>query len=104
MLKKLALLLVPFAAVGCALTDYPVITDEDQTFKVIGTHIVNTAGESYIKQKVQIALVKPGGTTVETVWYTNQDGSGNQTIYNRMNVGNISDFSTVFQEIGRAHV
>lgn len=90
MFRKLPLLLIGVLSAGCALTEYPIITDEDQLPKVLNTHNVNTADLAYVKQKLQVAVIKPGGETRESVWFIQQDAGGNQTISNYVNIGHLS--------------
>ena len=71
---------------ACALTNYPIITDEDQVRQANGTHIVNTTGRAFVMQKVQVASFV-GDTTFNTVWFTNQDQKGNQTLWTHENIG-----------------
>lgn len=59
---------------GCAVTNYELITDNDQG----GT--VNTAGKAYIKQSSQIAFIYPDGTD-NMVWNVDQKPSGDRTLY-----------------------
>jgi hypothetical protein len=72
--------LLTFAAVmalslGCAVTNYSLITDND----VGGT--VGTNGKAYIKQSAQIAFQYPDGTD-NLIWFVDQaTGSGNRTLY-----------------------
>lgn len=80
---------------ACALSDYPVITDRDQVRQANGTHIVNTTGQAFVMQKVQVASFV-GDTSFNAVWFTNQDQSGNQTLYTRMNIGLRSNSDTWF--------
>lgn len=75
-MKKLFL----FAAVvaltmgfGCALSNYALITDNDQG----GT--VNTNGKAYIKPSSQIAFIYPDGTDNET-WWVNQATNGDRVL------------------------
>ena len=80
---------------ACALTDYPVITDEDQVRQANGTHIVNTSGQAFVLQKVQVASFV-GDKSYNAVWFVNQDQKGNQTIYTRMNHGLVAEPDTWF--------
>lgn len=82
---------------ACHLTEYPIITDEDQTTKVTGTHAVNTTGDAFIAQKAQVAKVDPDGNTYENVWFMNQaNDPSKRTIYNYTNVGHLSNPSSIF--------
>jgi len=58
---------------GCAVTNYELITDND----VNGT--VQTAGKAYIKQSSQIAFVYPDGTD-NMLWFVDQANSGNRVL------------------------
>ena len=80
---------------GCALTNYPVITDRDQVRQANGTHIVNTAGQAFIAQKVQVASFV-GDTSYNTVWFTNQQNNGDQTLWTHMNFGVVGRPDTYF--------
>lgn len=52
MRKLLAVATMVAFSSGCALTNYPVITDRDQVRQANGTHIVNTTGRAFVAQKV----------------------------------------------------
>jgi hypothetical protein len=58
---------------GCALTNYSLITDND----VGGT--VNTAGNSYVKQSVQVATTYPDGSD-NLIWFVNQKTNGDRNL------------------------
>ena len=80
--KTLVTLLAVGFATGCALTDYPVITDADQTNSKKGEHVVNTSGQAVVAQESQV-IKTLGDKDYEFVWYVDQDDDGNQTIYTR---------------------
>lgn len=95
MRKLLAVAVVVGFNSACALTNYPVITDQDQVRQANGTHVVNTTGRAFIMQKVQVASFV-GDQSFNTVWFTNQDQKGNQTIWNHQNIGLVADPDTYF--------
>ena len=98
MLKRISPVVV-LAAVfsGCALTDYPVITDEDQVRQDVGTHVVNTAGEAHILEKSRVATIE-ADRTYEAIWFVNQDQDGDQTIYTKMNHGDPAEPDSWFHD------
>lgn len=95
MRKLLALAALISLSSACAITDYPVITDQDQVRQANGTHVVNTTGRAFIMQKVQVASFI-GDTSFNTVSFVNQDQRGNQTLYTHMNIGLVANPDTWF--------
>lgn len=95
MRRLLALSAIMAFSSACAVTDYPVITDQDQVRQANGTHIVNTTGRAFIMQKVQVASFI-GDTSFNAVWFVNQDQRGNQTLYTHMNIGLVANPDTWF--------
>lgn len=84
--------LVLAMGVGCAVTDYEVITDNNQTAvnkdpKGIAA-TVNTAGKAHIRESSQIATIWPDGTD-ELIWFVDQKVNGDQTLltYNNYTPG-----------------
>jgi hypothetical protein len=79
----LATLLVGF---GCAITDYGVITDNDQSNGQGG--IVNTQGKAHIRETSQIATIWPDGTD-ELFTFIDQsaDSTATLTTYNNFSTG-----------------
>lgn len=69
--------------VGCALTDYDLITDNDQVSNGQGTGVVNTNGKAYVKQSSQVATLWPDGADNYT-WFVDQSAGGDRvlTTYN----------------------
>ncbi len=74
--------------VGCAVTDYGVITDNDQVANGQGNGIVNTNGKALIRLKAQVATIWPDGTD-ELLWFVDQKANGDQTLttYNNFSSG-----------------
>lgn len=95
MQKLLALAALISLSTACAITDYPVITDQDQVRQANGTHVVNTTGRAFMAQKVQVASFI-GDTSFNTVSFVNQDQRGNQQLYTHMNIGLVSNPDTWF--------
>ena len=60
-------------SLGCAVTNYELITDND----VGGT--VQTHGKAYIKQSSQVAFIYPDGTD-NLIWYVDQAANGDRTL------------------------
>lgn len=60
---------------GCAITDYALITSNNQSGPV------NTNGKALIKQSVQVATSWPDGTDC-IVWYVDQAANGDRTLTN----------------------
>lgn len=71
--------------VGCALTDYELITDNDQV-KQGFSGTVNTAGKAHIMESSQIALIWPDGTD-EALWFVDQKANGDRTLQTYNNYG-----------------
>lgn len=69
--------------VGCALTNYALITDNDQVSNGQGTGVVNTNGKALVKQSSQVATLWPDGAD-NSVWFVDQGASGDRvlTTYN----------------------
>lgn len=80
--------------VGCAITNYELITDNDQVSNGQGTGVVNTNGKAMIKQSSQVALIWPDGADT-TVWFVDQAANGDRTLstYN-----NFSAAYPIFQD------
>ncbi len=86
----LAAVAIYLLSTGCAITDYPVITDSEQTNSSAGTHIVNTSGQALIVPELQVVTFYPDSAD-ELLSFVDQDQNGNQTIYTHNNfceVGN----------------
>jgi len=58
---------------GCALTNYELITDNDQG------GVVNTNGKAYVRQFSQVATSWPDGND-NMVWFVDQKANGNRTL------------------------
>ncbi len=81
-MKKLAYLgfaLVLAMGVGCALTDYPVITDVQQT-KNGQSGIINTNGKAHVRGDGLIASGGADGVWHSQIWFIDQNFAGDQTI------------------------
>lgn len=74
--------------VGCAITNYELITDNDQVSNGQGSGVVNTNGKALVKQSSQIAVGWPDGTD-NTVWFVDQAANGDRTLstYNNFSTG-----------------
>jgi hypothetical protein len=74
--------------VGCALTDYDLITDNDQVSNGQGSGVVNTNGKAYVKQSSQVATTYPDGSDNFT-WFVDQAANGDRTLttYNNFSTG-----------------
>jgi hypothetical protein len=75
-MKKLFVLGFAAAAAmgfGCAITNYDLITDNDQG------GVVNTAGKAYIRQSSQVATNWPDGND-NLVWFVDQKANGDRTL------------------------
>lgn len=71
--------------VGCAITDYALITDNDQTnnnsgASTTGSNVVNTNGKAHIMETSQWAFSFGGGTLEEWIAFVDQDGNGDRVI------------------------
>ena len=75
-------------ATACAVTDYDLITDNDQVSNGKGTGIVNTNGTAFIRNKNFVAMQWPDGTD-NLLQYVDQTASGDRTIttYNNFSTG-----------------
>ena len=51
--------------VGCAITNYELITDNDQVSNGQGSGVVNTNGKAHIRESSQIG-------TIRLAWYESQ--------------------------------
>ncbi len=70
--------LVLAMGVGCALTNYELITDNDQV-KSGGQFVVNTNGKAHVQESVQIALGWSDGYDC-TLWFVDQKANGDRTL------------------------
>lgn len=73
--------------VGCALTNYDLIVDNDQVSNGQGSGVVNTNGKAYV-HNFKIGTIWPDGVDVQ-LWFVDQAANGDRTCttYN--------DFSTL---------
>lgn len=80
--------LVLVSSVGCVLTNYELITDNDQVANGQGTGVVNTNGKAHIRESSQIATIWPEGTE-ELIWFVDQKSNGDRTLttYNNFSTG-----------------
>jgi len=87
-MKKLFYLgfaLVLAAGVGCALTNYQLITDNDQLKNQSApTSTVNTNGKAHVIESSQIATVYPDFLE-ETLWFVDQRTNGDRTLTTYIN-------------------
>lgn len=89
-MKKLFYLgfaLVLAMGAGCALTNYELITDNDQV-RNGSSGAVNTNGKAHIFESSQVALIWPDGTD-ESLWFVDQNAAGDRvlTTYVNFSVG-----------------
>lgn len=71
--------------VGCALTNYELITDNDIIGNNQGAVVVNTNGKAFVRQSSQIGTIFPDG--VETsAWFVDQNASGDRTLTTYFNL------------------
>ncbi len=63
---------------GCALTDYPVITDKDGGEPLPG-HIVNTNGKTHVKEFTTMYAVDTGQGWFSNHWFVDQKADGTHT-------------------------
>lgn len=81
-MKKLFYLgfcLVLAMGVGCAITDYALITDNDQTRNGQGTGTVNTNGKAHIREGSQVASGYPDGYD-ELFSFVDQSANGDRVL------------------------
>jgi hypothetical protein len=79
-------------AFGCHVSNYGVITDNNQS-RGSGDGIVNTTGKAHIKESSQVATIWPDGSD-ETINFVDQaaDGTAVLTTYNNFSTGNEPTF------------
>lgn len=65
--------------VGCALSNYELITDNDQVSNGKGSGIVNTNGKAHVRPSSQIALIWPDGSD-DMIWFVDQNAAGDRTL------------------------
>jgi hypothetical protein len=93
-MKKLLYLgfcLVLLAGFGCAITNYGVITDNDQIYKKKGLTVqpvIDTSGRAHIKETSQVATLWPDGSD-ELINFIDQkkDGTSKLFTYNNYSTG-----------------
>jgi len=66
------------AGVGCAITNYELITDNDQVHNGQGTGVVNTNGKAHVIE-TQIATTFPDGSD-ELIWFVDQKANGDRAL------------------------
>lgn len=83
--------------VGCAITDYQLITDNDQVANGQGSGVVNTQGKAHILRKSRAAIVWPDGTD-EFIHFVDQKSNGDRTLttYNNFSTGSDPTFHNDF--------
>lgn len=64
---------------GCAITDYGLITDNDQTANGQGTGIVNTNGQAHIREGLTVVTIWSDGTD-ESIYFVDQKANGDRTL------------------------
>lgn len=81
-------------AVGCAQTDYDLVTDSDQTLNGQGSGVVNTNGKAHFG-KAMVAIVWPDGND-ELFAFVDQAANGDRvlTTYNNFSTGAQPTFHT----------
>lgn len=88
--RAVALAVVLVVPSGCAISDYGVITDNDESKAGGGDRgtVVNTAGKAHIIEKSQTIVIYPDGTD-EWVNFVDQkaDGTATLTAYNNFSTG-----------------
>lgn len=74
--------------VGCAITNYSLITDNDQVGNGQGSGVVSTSGKAHIIESSQVATIWPDGTD-EFIWFVDQKANGDRTLstYNNFSSG-----------------
>jgi hypothetical protein len=78
----LAMCLVLVASVGCAITDYEIITDNDQVANGQGSGVINTNGKALI-ESTQVGIIQPDGIDqLFTMVDQRADGVQTLTTYN----------------------
>jgi hypothetical protein len=70
--------LVLMTGVGCAITNYELIVDNDQV-KQGSSGTVNTQGKAHVIESSQIATLWPDGSD-ETIFFVDQKASGDRTL------------------------
>ncbi len=65
---------------GCAITDYALITDNEQVPNGRGQGVVNTNGKAHIIESIQAAFIFGDGSTEEWLTFVDQDASGDRTL------------------------
>lgn len=75
--------------VGCALTNYELITDNDIIGNNQGAVIVNTNGKAFVRQSSQIGLIWPEGIET-TAWFVDQNAQGDRTLTTYVNTATTS--------------
>jgi hypothetical protein len=84
-------MLTLMAGVGCAITDYGVITDNNQSNAASG--VVNTQGKAHVRETSQIATIWPDGTDELFTFVDQQsDGTATLTTYNNFSSGSEPTF------------
>lgn len=83
--------------VGCAITDYGLITDNDQVANGQGSGVVNTNGKAHLREGFQIATIWADGTD-ELISFVDQKANGDQTLstYNNFSSGGAPTFHDDF--------
>lgn len=83
--------------VGCAITNYELITDNDQTATGQGSGVVNTNGKAHIRESSQIATIWPDGSD-ESIFFVDQKANGDRslTTYNNFSTGGAPTFHDDF--------
>jgi hypothetical protein len=75
----LGIVVVLMSGAGCILTNYELITDNDQVANGQGSGVVNTNGRAHIRESSQIATLWPDGSD-EYIWFVDQKANGDRTL------------------------
>lgn len=90
--------LVLAMGVGCAITDYEVITDNDQTLNGQGSGVVNTSGKAHVRESSQVATLWADGND-ELIWFVDQKANGDQTLSTYNNFSTVSGQPTFHDDL-----
>ncbi len=71
---------------GCAITDYALITDNDQVSNGQGTGIVNTNGKAHIVESIKAAWLLSDGRSEEWLTFVDQKANGDRTLTSYANI------------------
>jgi len=80
---------------GCALTDYPIITDKDGGEPLPG-HIVNTNGKAHVKEFTILYALDTGQGWFSNHWFVDQKSNGDHTSIRTQLTGPYADSQLAF--------